>query len=141
MNRKFASSRRQAVRWTLGAACLAAALPAAWAQAAPFKVGLILPMTGPFASTGRQIDAEMGVLPRMRIGGLRVEGLSIAWTEAHPFKIFGLSKKPAMLLGMDLLRSFERVSVDFGNKKVRFMPREQGRRGLARGDAAKGGAG
>lgn len=90
---------------------------------------------------GRQIDAEMGVLPRMRIGGLRVEGLSIAWTEAHPFKIFGLSKKPAMLLGMDLLRSFERVSVDFGNKKVRFMPREQGRRGLARGDAVKGGAG
>ena len=89
---------------------------------------------------GRQIEAEMGVLPRMRIGGLRVEGLSIAWTEAHPFKMFGLSKKPAMLLGMDLLRSFERVSVDFGNKKVRFMPREQGRRGLAGGDAAKGGA-
>ena len=59
MNRKFASSRRQAVRWTLGAACLAAALPAAWAQAAPFKVGLILPMTGPFASTGRQIDAAV----------------------------------------------------------------------------------
>lgn len=27
------------------------------AQAEPFKVGLILPMTGPFASTGRQIEA------------------------------------------------------------------------------------
>ena len=26
------------------------------AQTAPFKVGLLLPMTGPFASTGRQID-------------------------------------------------------------------------------------
>ena len=26
------------------------------AQAAPFKIGLLLPMTGPFASTGRQID-------------------------------------------------------------------------------------
>jgi branched-chain amino acid transport system substrate-binding protein len=26
------------------------------AQASPFKVGLLLPMTGPFASTGRQID-------------------------------------------------------------------------------------
>ncbi|WP_120440447.1 ABC transporter substrate-binding protein [Paracoccus yeei] len=33
-----------------------AGLPAL-AQAEPFKVGLILPMTGPFASTGRQIEA------------------------------------------------------------------------------------
>lgn len=29
------------------------------AQTQPFKVGLILPMTGPFASTGRQIDAAV----------------------------------------------------------------------------------
>src|SRR5215213_5247059 len=40
-----------------GAAALAMALgPAALAQET-LKVGLILPMTGPFASTGRQIEA------------------------------------------------------------------------------------
>jgi branched-chain amino acid transport system substrate-binding protein len=32
---------------------------AAMAQNEPFRVGLILPMTGPFASTGRQIDAAV----------------------------------------------------------------------------------
>lgn len=80
---------------------------------------------------GRSIPAEIGVLPKMRIGGLRVEGLRIAWAEAHPFKLFGLSNKPAMLLGMDLLRTFERVSVDFGNRRVRFLIREAGRRGYA----------
>ena len=39
----------------------AAALPCGLAQAqtTPFKVGVILPMTGPFASTGRQIDAAI----------------------------------------------------------------------------------
>jgi branched-chain amino acid transport system substrate-binding protein len=31
----------------------------AFAQAAPFKIGLILPMTGPFASTGKQIEAAV----------------------------------------------------------------------------------
>ena len=31
----------------------------AWAQAAPLRIGLILPMTGPFASTGRQVDAAV----------------------------------------------------------------------------------
>ncbi|WP_028713823.1 MULTISPECIES: ABC transporter substrate-binding protein [unclassified Paracoccus (in: a-proteobacteria)] len=40
----------------LAASTALAGLPA-MAQAEPFKVGLILPMTGPFASTGRQIEA------------------------------------------------------------------------------------
>lgn len=31
----------------------------AMAQGEPFKIGLILPMTGPFASTGKQIDAAV----------------------------------------------------------------------------------
>jgi len=83
---------------------------------------------------GRTMQAEMAVLPRIRIGGLHVEGLSIAWADAYPFKLFGMSRKPAMLLGMDLLRSFERVSVDFGNRKVRFLIRESGQRGLASRD-------
>lgn len=43
-----------------GAVALVLAAPAALAQSAPpFKVGLILPMTGPFASTGRQIEAAV----------------------------------------------------------------------------------
>jgi branched-chain amino acid transport system substrate-binding protein len=42
------------------AAVLAAALPlGAAAQSAPFRIGLILPMTGPFASTGKQIEAAV----------------------------------------------------------------------------------
>ncbi|MBS0315549.1 MAG: ABC transporter substrate-binding protein [Proteobacteria bacterium] len=47
-------------RTFLGAAVLAAgalASGAALAQGQPFKIGLILPMTGPQASTGRQIEA------------------------------------------------------------------------------------
>ena len=35
----------------------ALAAPSAFSQAAPFKIGLILPMTGQQASTGRQIEA------------------------------------------------------------------------------------
>src|SRR5689334_2348166 len=47
-------------RHTLAVALAAAfALPAGAAPQEPFKIGLILPMTGPFASTGRQIDAAV----------------------------------------------------------------------------------
>ncbi len=47
---------RSFVRSVLAAAALATAAFGAHAQE-PLKIGLILPMTGPFASTGRQIDA------------------------------------------------------------------------------------
>ena len=36
---------------------VALAAPLALAQSAPFKIGLVLPMTGQQASTGRQIEA------------------------------------------------------------------------------------
>jgi len=36
---------------------LAASLGMAWAQDATFKIGLLLPLTGPFASTGKQLES------------------------------------------------------------------------------------
>ncbi|HWK62196.1 MAG TPA: ABC transporter substrate-binding protein [Eoetvoesiella sp.] len=54
---------KRIIKTALAAACLATAatsLVAAPASAAePFKIGLIVPMTGPFASTGKQIDAAV----------------------------------------------------------------------------------
>jgi branched-chain amino acid transport system substrate-binding protein len=62
----------------LGAAALVAAsltTGRAFAQAGKFKIGLILPMTGPFASTGRQI--ENGVRLYLAQNGDKVAGLQI----------------------------------------------------------------
>src|SRR5436190_10989073 len=54
-------NRRQALRATLTALALAAALtaPAQAQNNAPFKIGFILPMTGQSASTGKQIEAAI----------------------------------------------------------------------------------
>lgn len=61
----------------LGAASLALAAPRlAAAQSGNFRIGLILPMTGPFASTGRQIDAAIRAWLRRNgetAGGRRLE--------------------------------------------------------------------
>ena len=48
--------RRHLIQAT-GLTALALAAPLALAQGAPFKIGLVLPMTGQQASTGRQIEA------------------------------------------------------------------------------------
>ena len=44
---------------SLAACTLLGFSASAMAQSEPFKIGLILPMTGPFASTGRQIEAAV----------------------------------------------------------------------------------
>jgi branched-chain amino acid transport system substrate-binding protein len=46
-----------------------------WAQSKPFKIGLLLPMTGPFTSTGRQI--ENGVRLYMAQNGIKVAGREV----------------------------------------------------------------
>ena len=48
---------RRSLTRAIAAAPLALALPKAYAQATPFRIGFLAPMTGPFASTGRQMEA------------------------------------------------------------------------------------
>jgi branched-chain amino acid transport system substrate-binding protein len=56
MNRSMYSTRRRALQ-SLALATALCVLPGAALAADPFKIGLILPLTGPFASTGKQIEA------------------------------------------------------------------------------------
>ncbi len=72
--------------------------------------------------TGGKLGAEYASVGRIRLAGITIENAVIAFADAHPFKRYGLQTKPAMLLGMDTLRSFRRVSVDFAQRKVRFLP-------------------
>jgi branched-chain amino acid transport system substrate-binding protein len=58
MSKRPSQSRRRFIQ--AGAAAAASALLPFTARAAdPIKVGLILPLTGPFASTGRQVEAAV----------------------------------------------------------------------------------
>ncbi len=61
----------------------------------------------------------------MRLGGFTMTNVGVVFADVHPFKRFNLLKRPAMLLGMDTLRAFQRVSVDFAEKKVRFLLPDQ----------------
>lgn len=73
--------------------------------------------------TGQVLKAEAIVLDNVRIGGLYLSNVTIAFADAPPFALFGLNDRPAVFLGSDLLSSFRRVALDFGNRKVRFTLR------------------
>ena len=71
--------------------------------------------------TGTYFTAEASVARRIQIGGIDINDMPIAFADAHPFRRLGLNDRPALLLGMDALRLFDRVSVDFANRRVRFQ--------------------
>ncbi len=71
--------------------------------------------------TGRKIIAASAPISDLRLGSFHIQDAVIAFDDAHAFERFGLSKKPAMLLGMDMMRAFRRVSIDFARRKVRLL--------------------
>ena len=71
--------------------------------------------------TGGKLTVELATVPTIRIGGFSLRSVAVGFADAHPFVRFGLLDRPAMLLGMDTLRVFARVSVDFAQRKVRFL--------------------
>ena len=76
--------------------------------------------------TGDSVIVDLLPLPELRIGDLVLHDVLIAFADIAPFRLFGLDKEPAILLGTDILQSFRRVSLDFRRRKVRFTLRSRG---------------
>lgn len=72
------------------------------------------------SATGQTIDAEIADLPNVRLGGLRLPNWPVAFADLHTFKLWGLTKHPAILVGVDILSRFETVCLDFARDEVRF---------------------
>ena len=71
--------------------------------------------------TGETLQARVSQLKELELGGVQLENLSVAFTNAHIFKQLELEHRPALLLGMNAMRAFDRISIDFQSKKVRFV--------------------
>lgn len=71
--------------------------------------------------TGQGLRGELVIVGELRIGDAIVTNLAMVLAEAHTFRQLGLEESPTLLLGMNGLRSFEKVSIDFETKKLRLL--------------------
>ncbi|MGN6375719.1 MAG: retropepsin-like aspartic protease [Sphingomonas sp.] len=75
------------------------------------------------SALGQETIAPLVVADRVEIGGVAFNNMPLAQIEAEPFRRFDLVDEPALLLGMDALRLFRQVRIDFANREIRFsMP-------------------
>jgi len=72
------------------------------------------------SALGRLMTADYIAVDRIEIGSVTFHDVPIAVDDAEPFRRFGLADQPALLLGMDSLRLFRNVEIDFANREIRF---------------------
>ena len=73
--------------------------------------------------TGKSMELQLANIAELRLGPVILRNVPMAFADVPPFEVFGLSDRPALLLGTDLLETFRRVSLDFRARKVRFQLR------------------
>jgi hypothetical protein len=72
-------------------------------------------------ASNRVFTGQYGFLPFVRIGGVQFGNLPIVFTsKTDVIDLWGLTGQPTVILGMDVLRQFSRVELDFSQSKVGF---------------------
>lgn len=70
--------------------------------------------------TGDVMAVERTLISHIAINGVDFTDLPIAYGDSPAFAALGLDRRPALLLGMDAFRLFDRVAIDFANRRVVF---------------------
>lgn len=71
--------------------------------------------------TGATLAGEYTFLRELKFGGAGLKDVAIVFADAHTFKQLGLENEPALLLGMNAMRAFDLVTIDFAEKKLRLV--------------------
>jgi hypothetical protein len=72
------------------------------------------------SATGQMVSGELAPIPGLRLGGLRIGNLSCVFADLHTFAIWDLIDTPAILIGMDVMRHFRAIELDYARREVVF---------------------
>ena len=72
--------------------------------------------------TGTILDGNYTQIREIDVGGLTIRDMPMTFADNYAFTALNLADRPAILLGMDALKLFDRVLIDFSNRRVGFDP-------------------
>jgi predicted aspartyl protease len=77
---------------------------------------------------GVDIIGELAVVSDLKIEGLSIKGVPLTFADPPAFEALGLNDEPVISLGMQHLKIFDRVAIDFASQRVLFdLPRDVAR--------------
>lgn len=72
------------------------------------------------SATGGKVQTQYALVNKIQVGRIEFNAMPVAFADVAPFEKFGLDRRPAMLLGMNSLKFFRQVDIDFANREIRF---------------------
>jgi hypothetical protein len=70
--------------------------------------------------TGRRAVVELDTIGEAQVGGVTIRNMPLAFADLPIFARFGLTRRPALLLGMDVLSLCRKVTVDLRRREATF---------------------
>lgn len=70
--------------------------------------------------TGGTIEGRVTDINRIKMNSLTLYDSKVAISDLQIFDLWGLRGTPALLIGINFLRQFNQVSIDYGRKELRF---------------------
>jgi len=71
--------------------------------------------------TGDKLFGDYISVREITMGPVGLNNLAIVFANSHIFKQLKLQDRPALLLGMNAMRAFKKVSIDFAAKRLRLV--------------------
>lgn len=87
------------------------------------REGVLIPAgtTELVSVTGERISGEYMYIKELEMGGVTLRDVAVVFADTPAFRTLGYGRKPAVLLGMNALRAFDKVSIDFARMKLRVV--------------------
>lgn len=75
--------------------------------------------------TGQTLVGDAFHMKSVKIGDVEMKDLVILFADAAIFHTLDMDDRPAVLLGMNAMRSFNKISIDFARKQLRMVVPQQ----------------
>jgi hypothetical protein len=76
------------------------------------------------SATGQTAVGRLAALPPLRLGGFRIQNMTAVFADLHVFQLWDLVSTPSILIGVDVMRHFSAIALDFGRRTVTiYTPR------------------
>jgi len=76
--------------------------------------------------TGEKLHGSYSIVRKLKMGNVTLSNVVVVFADARIFRDLTLQDRPAVLLGMNAMRAFKKVSIDFEHKKFRVLLPESG---------------
>jgi hypothetical protein len=71
-----------------------------------------------YGATKQVGTGRLQLAPDIDLGALKIGGVALVFGDFHIFKVWGMTDRPAMVLGMDVLGTVNAFAIDFRHPEL-----------------------